>query len=148
MVTALSQTLSSDEYRQPEWPGAGTSPSLVFQVPSHLGPVVSQLAELESLRPGWNSYGAPRISWTAINAAIQLLVSYHWDGPLPCVSPTSRGGVQLEWGGDEDGVEVELSSDGSISALVDVNGEMQEHNIVGLSDPLLADALTWAEKLA
>lgn len=54
-----------------------------------------------------------------------------------------------EWGAtDDEGVEIEVRSDGSISVLVDANGAVQERVIGGFTDPFLSEALAWAEKLS
>jgi hypothetical protein len=60
----------------------------------------------------------------------------------------SDGGVTLEWGGDGDGVELSVTSHGTMSVLVDVDGAMHEHAVASIADPALLDALRWADKLA
>jgi hypothetical protein len=150
MLTMSSQIVSGRSYREKEWPVPGTSRSSEppLQVPDHLRPVVAQLLDLLALGPGWNSYGARRIDPRAVTAAIRLLVQAGWDGHLPSISPTPQGGVQLEWGGQDDGVELLFTPDGAITALIDVNGEMREHEAEGVADPIVSDALAWAYELA
>jgi hypothetical protein len=109
---------------------------------------VIQLHELLGLQEGWNSYGARQIDPEAVEAALKILVLANWRGPLPRVSPTPRGGVEIEWGGDEDGVEIECRPDGSVTALVDVDGQMREWAAAGPDDPMLTEVFLWAEKLA
>ena len=83
-----------------------------------------------------------------MNAAVRLLTRVGWNGPLPSVVPTSPGGVQLEWGDDDDGVEIVFSPGGdAVTVLIDVHGEMTEHQLTDLADPFLAEALAWAAKL-
>lgn len=144
------QTLSSGEYRSEVWsePGTTRDEQMVLSIPQHLAPVVFQLQELLALDEGWNSYRARRVRPAAVIAALELLADSNWSGTLPSVSPTPKGGVKYEWGGDEDGVEIEFSPEGSVTVLVDVNGEMWEHSIRSHDDYILYDALTWAEKLS
>ncbi len=101
-----------------------------------------------ALPAGWNSYRAKRVRPLAVEAALRLLVDRVWDGPLPSVAPTAPGGVQLEWGSGDDGVELQVGPDGSIHVLIDGHGEMQEYAARGADDPVVTDALTWADKLA
>lgn len=93
--SASTQALSSHRYRPAEWSESGTWREESLRVPGHLAPVVSQLFTLRALHPGWNSYRAAAISQTAVVSAVRLLVEAGWQGPLPTVSPTSRGGVHL-----------------------------------------------------
>lgn len=115
-------------------------------------PVVEQLAELQSLQPNWDSYGAPRVSETAINRALRLLADLQWTGPLPSIAPTARGGIHFEWGGDDEGVEMNIRADGTVTVLVDVAGHMREAEVQTLADPrldpFLNEALSWAARLA
>ena len=149
-LTMSSQMLSSRTYPEKEWGESGTSWSSdsPLQIPDQLLPVVSQLLELLALDSGWNSYGARRIDPRSVVAAVRLLVKVRWDGPLPSVSPTPQGGVQLEWGGQDDGVELLFSSNGTLSAVIEVDGEVREYGGIGPGDPIVSDALTWAFKLA
>jgi hypothetical protein len=146
---ALS-TLPNSTYRDFGQPTPGTG--LVAQmsaVPAHLGPIVEILTKLASLPPGWNSYKAKPPAPRAIRQALQLLVDLDWGGPLPTVSPTSTGGIQLEWGDDDAGVELELHANGKIRVLVDTNPNNRWERVVNdVRDPRLQEALIWAEKLA
>jgi hypothetical protein len=58
------------------------------------------------------------------------------------------GGVTLEWGGDDAGVELIVRAGGSASVLIDVEGEVREAEVSGPRDPALLDALLWAGKLS
>jgi hypothetical protein len=117
-------------------------------VPPHLYEVFYEVERLLNLREGWDSYGARQIQPAAGQRALSLLVRARWDGRLPSVSPTPSGGVQLEWGGDDEGVELEFKPDGQVTVLVDVNGGMWERTVADPDDPVVLDALGWAEKLA
>lgn len=147
-MTVPTKTLSSLGYHAQSWPETGTSEAGPVLVPAHLAPVAAKLSQLSALRPGWNSYGAAPVRLSAIEAAIRVLVYAGEDMPMPSVSPTPRGGIQLEWGADHDGVEIEFEPDGSISVLIDVNGELDQRRVTGPDDSSLVDALTWATKLA
>jgi hypothetical protein len=54
----------------------------------------------------------------------------------------------LEWGDDDDGVEIEVEPDGSLSVLIDAQGGVDERHLTGPDDPGLLEALLWAAKLA
>ena len=149
MTAVLPQTLSASDYRAKPWSEPGTTQErLDISIPVRLAPVVEQIMALLNLREGWNSYQASRVQPAAVVAALRLLTAVDWSGPLPSVAPTLRGGIQLEWGNDDDGVEIVFGPQGSLSALVDLHGEMTEFAIASLDDPALHEVLIWAEKLA
>ena len=70
------------------------------------GQLSERLAHLARLPAGWNSYKAVAISEDAIAAARELLARFPEGTPIPCVVPTVRGGVQLEW--HAGGVDIEV----------------------------------------
>ncbi len=149
-VLAQSMLATITEAQVSAWPvsGTGLEPE-IRQVPAHLVPLVEQLVQLGSLRPGWNSYNARAVTATALRGALQLLVELDWQGALPTVSPTAAGGIQLEWGGDDYGVELEIRPDGTIAVLVRGDEFTEwESEITGAADRRLQEAMIWAEKLA
>lgn len=132
-----------------DWATSGTGsavPSLTDA--DRLRPLADELDGLLRLPADWDSYGGRPVTVTAARAALRLLVDLNWTGLLPSASPMSDGGVTLEWGGDHDGVELAVAGDGTMSVLVDVDGAAREHGVTGASDPVLLDALQWADKLA
>jgi hypothetical protein len=144
------QMITSDKYAATDWPESGTKGDrlLVLSIPPFLAPVAFRLAQFLQLGEGWNSYGAHRVSRDAVEAAMSLLVAYDMEVPIPEVFPTAIGGVKLEWGDDNESVEVEFQPDGSISILIDESGEMRESIARNLNDPAVFDDLKWAEKLS
>lgn len=141
-------TLSSLQYAATSWPEPGTSDHIPVVVPARLAQTIYELNRLAWLPVNWNSYGAIPVRPDAIRSAIRVLAHDVLEVPPPTVTPTARGGVQLEWGRGDDGVEVEIQPDGGISALVDVNGTMDEYTLVGPEDPSLSDIFAWAAKLS
>lgn len=144
------QMMTSDDYSATAWPESGTKPDrrMVLSVPQYLAPVAFQMERFLHLNNDWNSYGAQRISRDSVEAAMSLLVAYSTDILIPEVFPTAKGGVKLEWGDDNEGVEMEFRPDGSISILIDADGEVTESMARHLNDPAVFDALKWAEKLS
>lgn len=149
MSTAMVSALGTVPYNELTWqgPGTGTAPP-VLRVPVRLAPVVQQLQKLATLQSGWNSYQGQALTHLAVSQVVVFLATVDWGGPLPNVVPTAPGGVKLEWGDDESGVEVEVGADGTFAALIDDNGEMEEYSLTGPRDPRWAEILRWAEKLA
>jgi hypothetical protein len=145
MASGLS-SVPYEEFPSPE-PGTGVSvPPLL--VPARLAPLTQELERLGALAAKWNSYNSKPVTPVALRATLLLLVALDWQGPLPTVTPTPPGGVQLEWGKDDEGVEVEVRWDGSVTAVVDVDGKMEQYELSGPRDPRLGEILRWAEKLA
>ena len=77
--------------------------------PEWLAPTLRSLADLAVLQEGWDSYSAPRIEPSLIEAGARLLAWTMPDNaPPPSVVPTSRGGVAFEWHMRDIDLEVEI----------------------------------------
>jgi hypothetical protein len=80
------------------FPGGEFVVTITGTPPRWIVPTVQTLGELLSLPPNWDSYGAPRVDPSYVEAALRLALDVMRDDtPVPSVVPTSRGGVQLEW---------------------------------------------------
>jgi hypothetical protein len=114
-----------------------------------------RIARFADLEPDWDSYGAKRISPTAIAVARQTLRSVT-QGTEPALServlsvwiaPLPNGGVVLEWRGAAADLEVEIAADGALGLLLEERGdqaiETSERTDVGAEDvaTLLKDVL-------
>lgn len=91
-----------------------------------LSPLKAKLRALQSfegveslarLKPNWDGYGAPAISEAAIDRAMDILWTVR-RCVRPRIVPTARGGVQLEWYGVDEEIEVEVLPDGSAEYLL------------------------------
>jgi hypothetical protein len=101
-------------------------------------PAIQKLEEFKVLSPNWDSYGAERITDTAIMTAKRLLLALQdrleneldferpWldlsrTSPSPLtpywVVPLPSGGVQMEWQGPESEIEVEIDGVGNLGYL-------------------------------
>ena len=109
--------------------------------PPWLEVLVLEINRLSRLPVDWDSYGAARLERKAAEFAIMLLGHMRFGGPAPWVSPTSDGGLHLEWGHEGFGVEVEVSKDGDVEVLVDDHGTMTEWGSTVFGDPELTAAL-------
>ncbi len=72
--------------------------------------LLTKIGALLGLKDDWDSYGAPRISGEAVNAAIAFVEN------LQAV-PTVRGGIQLESHTDSGSFEIAFGADGSIVGI-------------------------------
>ena len=68
---------------------------------------------LLALPENWDSYGAPKITSSAVDAALRLRAALATE---PAMVPTSKGGVQLEWHDRGFDVELELLPDGQLAS--------------------------------
>ncbi|HEX2041547.1 MAG TPA: hypothetical protein VHF24_02830 [Acidimicrobiales bacterium] len=109
--------------------------------------MAEDLLRLLDLAPDWDSYGARRIDADAVRKALSILAHHDYRGTLPVAVPTTLGGVQLEWGRADDGVELEVEPDGTIGVLVDINGEVTEVETTDVDHPMIQRSLSWARQL-
>lgn len=71
----------------------------------------NSLLELARLPNNWDSYGAPRISADAIDAALNTLTDILSSGaPSPHLIPTPCGGIQAEWHSGPKSLELDFVS--------------------------------------
>ncbi|MEW6074322.1 MAG: hypothetical protein AB1726_17230 [Planctomycetota bacterium] len=99
--------------------------------------VRQRLESLLRLAPGWDSYGAPPISWRAVESAVRLLVSLR-SHPPPSVVPTAEAGVQLEWHQGDIDIELECSPSGHAHLFAeDIGSRRQEERWVVPGHPAI-----------
>ena len=105
-----SAAIVNTNVRQPEFTNTKVSTASVDNI-RWWEPIANRLRQLINLPRDWDSFGAPAIDPKNANTAIEILdFVMDDDTPLPELFPTSRGGVQLEWGHDNCFVEVEIAS--------------------------------------
>ena len=103
------------------------SPQLV--VGHTIVPVVSPLNELQriaDLPADWDSYGSAPPTTVAVGTARRLINTVYRDSLLSArnpslpfsVAPLSGGGIQLEWRGETNTIEVEVGPEGAFGYLL------------------------------
>jgi hypothetical protein len=81
--------------------------------------LLSQIADLALLEPGWDGYGACTVDDAALRQAWEFAVIGSEQGlPLPEVFPTPTGGVQLEWCAGSMELEFEIEPGGTSAVFV------------------------------
>lgn len=91
-----------------EWRELGGAPPTWFE------PLMRGFAEVLSLSPNWNSYGARPIDRVLVNRAIDAVFLYGILGPSmrsPQVVPLASGGVELAWRRDAEELEIVFDQD-------------------------------------
>lgn len=78
--------------------------------------LAAKLDELRTLQPGWDGHGAPPIDERAIVTAHRF--GAHFDRDYMGITPTSLGGIQLEWHRDGYDIELEIASSGHLITLL------------------------------
>jgi hypothetical protein len=74
-------------------------------------PVLDAFNVLLGLKPGWDSYRAPRVKPEAGQAAFDLLRDImRARTPVPSIVPMADGGVQIEWHAKGVDLEIEVRS--------------------------------------
>ena len=79
--------------------------------------VIHKIIKLSQIQENWDSYNGKPPAPKAINTAIELIEALPFeneDMPIPSVVPTSEGGLQIEWSGEERELEVEIRPSGPI----------------------------------
>jgi hypothetical protein len=92
---------------------------------------IRQLRGFAELEGDWNAHGAKRIAPYAIDLAINLVRRVaSVSGVAPdFVAPLANGGVQLEWGGENTEIEVEVHPDRRFSYLLKGASRIEKHNV-------------------
>ncbi len=79
-----------------------------FSMPVWIEPIVKQLGGLLSLQPNWDNDRAGAVKQSAIQNALDGLFAFMGDqSPIPQLTPTRDGGIQLDW--HECGVDLEMA---------------------------------------
>ena len=104
---------------------------------------VDRLLGLIDLGRNWDSYGAAPIDPANVEVALRILSRIkRKDTPPPCVVPTSRGGIQLEWHLRGIDLEIEIVTPTLIQGLFEDQrtGDAWEMEVSSNLQPL-ADAI-------
>lgn len=108
--------------------------------PNWLYPVLNIFQQLGQLHVNWDTYGGRRIDPEAVVEALQFLGQlFPGDGPVPVIVPTSSGGVQLEWYGDDFDLEVEFAARGGASVFIVNHATGGQQEFDPLTPELVAD---------
>jgi hypothetical protein len=112
-----------------------------------LDQALEDLEEFRALEEDWDSYGAAPITDVSLKAARRLLraaAAGELNKPY-FIAPSPRGGVQLEWHGKQDALEVEISPQAGMSYLliknVDGDRSFDRKENVDLYDVVMAVSL-------
>lgn len=121
----------------------------------HLSGILGRLNAVRQLQSNWDSYGAEPPTPAAVSEAVKIvwtIVARHFpsvgDRAIPfTVAPLSRG-VQVEWRGETDCIEVQIGAGGELGYLLvrgqgDLRGSeerdsVQEADVLGLIATVIA----------
>jgi hypothetical protein len=113
--------------------------------PAWLYPVLDKLQHVSRLAENWDSYGGDAPSDKSVYTALAILSQIlRGESSAPALVPLSEGGVQLEWHGDGEELEIRIGANGQISAFRfdEKAGRGEEIDQVTLSDLSRLLALT------
>jgi hypothetical protein len=112
-----------------------------------LDQALEDLEEFRALEEDWDSYGAAPIPDVSLEAARHLLraaAAGELSKPY-FIAPLPRGGVQIEWRGKRNALEIEISSQAGMSYLliknVDGDRSFDRKENVDLYDVVMAVSL-------
>jgi hypothetical protein len=109
--------------------------------PAWLRGTVEAINRAARLGDNWDSYGACRLQEKAALHAIELLEVSKFGGPAPAVSPSKDGGIHLEWGRRHFGLELEITDEGEVSVVLEMDDRVEEWSTTQLGDDRLFGAL-------
>lgn len=92
---------------------------VIMPSPRWLMAMVDEVNRAAQLPQGWDSYGSPRLNVKAAVRAIELLERLSFSGPSPWISPTSDGGLHLEWDRGALSVKLDMDESGDVEVLVE-----------------------------
>ncbi len=115
--------------------------SLAFSGPPPVwfNSLLTEIGQIGELEENWDSYGARPIDPRCAEATTNLLLSVLDPGtPKPCVVPTNRGGIQLEWHRAGVDLEVEIESPAQVHVFFEDHraGTEEEITLTGDLRPL------------
>ena len=96
--------------------------------PPWLQVFVARINHIARLGHDWDSYGALPPHKREAERAVAFLLRNGFDGPAPVVSPTSDGGIHLEWGYRPFAVEIEIESGQPIQGFALDGPEVDERD--------------------
>lgn len=89
------------------------------------------IIRLQYLEENWDHEGSSPPSRIAIETGKLLILELPFDDlPTPFVTPTSVGGLQLEWTDDQREIEIEVLTDGSLEFLKAENGNVINEGLI------------------
>jgi hypothetical protein len=82
--------------------------------------VCHRLAEIDALKPGWDSYGADRFPKTTVNFTAMVLAAVWSEAsplPFPNISPMSNGAIMVEWRSPTHELTLEVNGPNDVDVL-------------------------------
>lgn len=103
----------------------------VESTPSSVAPAwYRELANFGEMEENWDGYGSPRISVDVLKTACQIVIeSQCLNLPTPHISPTTGGGVNIEWAIADRELEVEVMPNGEVEYLRSEGEEMHDGSL-------------------
>ncbi len=106
------------------------------------------LVAILALPAGWNSYAAKAIDFSAVAAAVEVLLGVMEEKtPLPTVVPVPSGGVLLEWHTMAADLEVRVMPNGRVQVAFEKVNEEPRDPVEGLSQEVLAPLKAFLQEI-
>ena len=109
--------------------------------PAPISAAFERLETFAALAPNWDSYGGKPLKPSAVPTIIALIFEGHSRCAVPEIHPLSGGGVSLAWHRGDRDLEVQVSADGTVDALLEdpATGDLELPRGSSLNDlnPLL-----------
>ena len=90
--------------------------------PAWIADALMELLGFAELSVGWNSYGGKPLQRAAIGPVLKLLIRTHERGRQADLVPLPDGGVGLRLADQGRSLEIDISADGTVEALLESDG--------------------------
>src|SRR3981081_3164256 len=96
--------------------------------------VCHRLGEIDSLKPGWDGYGADRFPKTTVNFAAMVLAAVWSEAsalPFPHISPMSNGAIMVEGRSPTHELTIEVNGPNDVEVIFEElsSGKMDEFHV-------------------
>lgn len=100
-----------------------------------LGGAIERLREIQSLAPGWDTYGAPPINPSVFGPAARIVLTAISRCKPPRLEASSGGGIDIIWEENGRALTITALSDNEFEALLtDGDGMVEPDGVIGLAE--------------
>lgn len=125
-----STVISDLRFSSVQFEPTGSKKMSVLEVPEWTEIVHGQLEYIQSLKMGWDGFGAYPIRRDVLAFMATMLDSMmQWGTPSPHIAPMSHEGVQVEWHVKGIDLEIEIEAPGEVWVSCEIDDEENDWSL-------------------